>query len=48
MTHAGTARFQTPQKAWTKAQAEFERTYGVKRAKELRALMHDVTSRELG
>jgi DNA-binding MarR family transcriptional regulator len=48
LTHAGIERFQTAQKGWSKAQAEFERTYGAKRAKALRTLLDDVTSRELG
>ena len=30
-----------------KAQAQFERTYGARRAKALRTLLEDVTSREL-
>ena len=47
LTRAGVERFQAAQKGWTKAQAEFERAYGVKRAKVLRTLLEDVTSREL-
>jgi DNA-binding MarR family transcriptional regulator len=47
LTRAGVERFQTAQKGWTKAQAEFERAYGAKRAKALRTLLEDVTSREL-
>ena len=47
LTRAGVERFQTAQKGWTKAQAEFERTFGTKRAKALRTLLEDVTSREL-
>jgi hypothetical protein len=35
------------QKAWTKAQADFEREFGVRRAKALRVLLEDVASREL-
>jgi len=44
LTDAGITRFRAAFKAWTQAQAEFEGTFGVKRAKELRALMHDVTA----
>jgi hypothetical protein len=40
-------RFQAAQKGWTKAQAQFERAYGAERAKALRTLLEDVTSREL-
>jgi DNA-binding MarR family transcriptional regulator len=47
LTSAGIKRFQAAQKGWTKAQAEFERAYGVKRAKALRTLLEDVTSSEL-
>jgi DNA-binding MarR family transcriptional regulator len=47
LTRAGVERFATAQKGWTKAQAEFERTFGTKRAKALRGLLEDVTSREL-
>ncbi len=44
LTAAGTARFRAAYKAWTQAQAKFEGAFGVTRAKELRALMHDVTA----
>ena len=47
LTRAGQERFAAAQKGWTKAQAQFERTYGVKRAKALRTLLEDVASREL-
>src|ERR1700692_2386699 len=47
LTSAGAARFRAAQKGWTKAQAQFERTYGARRAKALRMLLEDVTSREL-
>ena len=47
LTRAGVERFQAAQKGWTKAQAQFERAYGAKRAKALRTLLEDVTSREL-
>ena len=48
LTRAGQERFAAAQKGWTKAQAHFERAYGAKRAKALRTLLEDVTSRELG
>ena len=47
LTRAGVERFATAQKGWTRAQAQFERTFGTKRAKALRTLLEDVTSREL-
>ena len=47
LTASGTARFQIAQRAWTKAQANFERTFGTKRARVLRVLLEDVASREL-
>jgi DNA-binding MarR family transcriptional regulator len=47
LTASGTARFQIAQRAWTKAQANFERTFGTKRARALRVLLEDVASREL-
>jgi DNA-binding MarR family transcriptional regulator len=47
LTASGTARFQIAQRAWTKAQANFERAFGTRRAKALRFLLEDVASREL-
>jgi DNA-binding MarR family transcriptional regulator len=47
LTPVGSARFEMAQKAWTKAQADFEREFGVRRAKALRVLLEDVASREL-
>jgi DNA-binding MarR family transcriptional regulator len=47
LTRAGTERFEAAQKGWSKAQVEFERTFGAKRAKALRTLLEDVTSRQL-
>jgi DNA-binding MarR family transcriptional regulator len=44
LTSSGAARFRTAFEAWTQAQARFEGAFGLKRAKELRALMHDVTA----
>jgi DNA-binding MarR family transcriptional regulator len=47
LTPSGTARFRTAEKAWTKAQANFEQAFGQRRAKALRVLLEDVASREL-
>ena len=47
LTRSGLTRFQAAQKGWTKAQAKFEHAFGVRRAKALRTLLEDVTSREL-
>jgi DNA-binding MarR family transcriptional regulator len=47
LTPVGSARFEVAQKAWIKAQADFEREFGVRRAKALRVLLEDVASREL-
>ena len=47
LTPSGLARFEAAQKGWTKAQARFEHTFGVRRAKALRVLLEDVASRQL-
>jgi DNA-binding MarR family transcriptional regulator len=47
LTPAGSSRFAAAQKEWTKAQADFERAFGARRAKALRVLLEDVASREL-
>jgi DNA-binding MarR family transcriptional regulator len=47
LTSAGSARFVEAQKEWTKAQSDFERAFGARRAKALRVLLKDVASREL-
>src|ERR1700683_3793414 len=47
LTGAELKRFQAAQKGWTKAQGQFERAVGAERAKALRTLLEDVTSREL-
>ena len=47
LTPSGTARFRTAEKAWTKAQANFEQAFGQRRAKALRMLLEDAASREL-
>jgi DNA-binding MarR family transcriptional regulator len=47
LTSSGTALFESAQKGWTKAQAGFERAFGARRAKALRVLLEDVSSRDL-
>ena len=47
LTRSGVERFRTAQKGWSKAQAEFERTFGTKRAEALRTLLEEVTTRDL-
>jgi DNA-binding MarR family transcriptional regulator len=47
LTLAGSSRFAAAQKQWTKAQTDFERALGARRAKALRVLLEDVASREL-
>jgi DNA-binding MarR family transcriptional regulator len=47
LTPLGSARFAAAQKEWTKAQENFERAFGTRRAKALRVLLEDVVSREL-
>lgn len=47
LTESGKARFQIAQKAWRKAQANFEQAFGRRRARALRGLLEDVASREL-
>jgi DNA-binding MarR family transcriptional regulator len=46
LTRVGMARFRAGQKCWTEAQAQFETSFGVKRARELRALLHEVATDE--
>src|SRR6202790_3565321 len=46
LTDAGAARFRAALKAWREAQARFETAFGVKRAKELRGLLHEVATNE--
>jgi DNA-binding MarR family transcriptional regulator len=47
LTDRGLTCFRAAQKGWVQAQAHFESTFGVKRAKALRALLDDVTLSEL-
>jgi DNA-binding MarR family transcriptional regulator len=42
LTKAGAARLRAASEAWRRAQARFEAAFGGKRAKELRALLHEV------
>src|ERR1700679_2341964 len=46
LTDAGAARIRGAMKAWREAQARFETAFGAKRAKELRALLHEVATNE--
>ncbi len=46
LTAKGADRFRATFAAWTKAQQRFEGSFGTKRAKELRALMDEVTAVE--
>ena len=46
LTGSGAARFRAALKAWREAQARFETAFGAKRAKELRALLHEVATNE--
>jgi DNA-binding MarR family transcriptional regulator len=42
LTKAGAARFRAASEGWRQAQERFEAAFGSKRAKELRALLHEV------
>ncbi len=42
LTRAGEARLRAASEGWRRAQARFEGTFGRKRAKALRALLHEV------
>jgi DNA-binding MarR family transcriptional regulator len=46
LTAAGLVRFRSGQKGWDEAQAQFEAAFGVKRARELRALLHEAATNE--
>ena len=46
LTAAGAARFRAARKGWQEAQAQFETAFGVKRARELRALLHEIATEE--
>jgi DNA-binding MarR family transcriptional regulator len=44
LTKAGAARFRAANEGWCQAQARFEGAFGGKRAKKLRALLHEVAT----
>jgi DNA-binding MarR family transcriptional regulator len=44
LTKAGAARFRAASAAWNEAQARFEAAFGGRRAKALRALLHEVAT----
>jgi DNA-binding MarR family transcriptional regulator len=46
LTDTGAARVRSARKGWEEAQAQFEGAFGVKRAKELRALLHEVATEQ--
>ena len=47
LTAAGVARLRAATKAWQTAQARFETDFGADRAKALRALLHEIATREI-
>ena len=44
LTSAGAVRVRAARKGWDAAQARFEGAFGVKRARRMRALLHDVVA----
>jgi DNA-binding MarR family transcriptional regulator len=46
-TDAGTARLRAARKAWAEAQTQFEKSFGRKRASDLRAILRAVTASDL-
>jgi DNA-binding MarR family transcriptional regulator len=46
LTNAGEKRLQAARKAWSQAQAQFENSFGTKRAAELRAMLRSVAASE--
>ena len=46
LTNAGEKRLQAALKAWSQAQAQFENSFGTKRAAELRAMLRSVAASE--
>jgi DNA-binding MarR family transcriptional regulator len=44
LTAAGVLRLRAARKGWREAQARFETDFGIKRAKEMRALLRDVAT----
>jgi DNA-binding MarR family transcriptional regulator len=47
LTEAGAARLRAARAGWTQAQTQFEGAFGGRRAKELRALLHAITTTDL-
>lgn len=47
LTRSGTVRFRTALKAWTRAQAKFEETFGLDRSRKLRSLLDEVAASDL-
>lgn len=47
LTQAGAAQLRAAAKGWDKAQAAFERSFGPRRAKNLRALLEEITASKL-
>jgi DNA-binding MarR family transcriptional regulator len=48
LTDAGAARLRTARSGWTQAQTRFDAIFGGRRAAGLRALLHAVTTTDLG
>lgn len=48
LSEAGAERLRAALKGWAQAQSQFEATFGSKRTKDLRALLHTVAATELG
>jgi len=48
VSEAGAARLRSAVKGWAQAQSQFESVFGAKRTKDLRALLHTVSTTELG
>jgi DNA-binding MarR family transcriptional regulator len=46
LTGAGIARLRSARKNWEEAQIQFESVFGIKRTKELRALLHEIATEE--
>lgn len=46
LTKAGAARFRAASEGWRQAQVRFEAAFGGRRAKHLRALLHEVATNE--
>ena len=44
LTEAGLAHFRAAQTCWRKAQTEFETSFGVRRARDLRAVLHEIAT----